>query len=882
MDLGGEAGADFGDLGTELEDLPADSSSGDEPEGMDLLPELDSEPEGMDLGGELESMDLGGELEDLSVDSSADMDASADSEADGMDLPAELGGELEDLDLGGEAGADGFDFSIEEPGIGGAAAETGAAAVPGDSFDNFDFNEAASVKPGGKSEFGELEEFSLPGIDDVLDNAIGPQKTAKSDALPSSDEVEEISLSDDELGQLQKTLSGYPLNLRIACEELIAEQAVAPDLMSNLIKLLVKGASAKETAALAGKILGRPIAIPRGFEKKTGEEMEAEQASFAYIFVHKFLPVLRLFLVIAVVLLSLGYLVFQFIYTPLRAEGIYKIGYQRIEAGEYERANERFSQAFRIHRNKNWFYRYAEGFRDERQYIYAEQKYDELLRFYPRDKKGALDYAGMETYRNDYDKADSILRHNILDFAPEDYEGLLALGDNALAWGEIDHSKYENARFSFARLLDKYGWTDPIVERMLKYFIRTDNLKEVLPLQARFMNGKDAKKRKISADTLAELGGYLLDKRLEEVRGVPNEYVEEIQGVREVLLRAVAADPGLPEAHYHLSRYYNNLGSTREERVTLERAIQAFDSAKEEPVRRLSYRIAAQRRYAEILTASREFFPAEQQLIKGINLYEDALRRRLVIPSPEFGRLYADLGDLTYFTKDGDMDLVLEYYSLSERSGWAPPEIQYRMGAAYYQLAKWPEAIERFFNASSKMPFNRRILYALGNTAYQRGDYGIAQGYYSRLLEILEGERLRLPELMPNDGPEYIELAERLMIARNNMGATLEALTERTGNNRYRSRAQALYVDSARAWDTLTRDPQTMVRLLPAPGVYGPGVNPPYLNIQNSLHPVSDYERHFFLPIDKDVLEPSPWENLAPLNARLPRGVEPEEVIVNN
>ncbi|MDR1104801.1 MAG: tetratricopeptide repeat protein, partial [Treponema sp.] len=769
---------------------------------------------------------------------------------------------------GGTADDSAIDFSMPDFEGGadfGSSAETGQD----DPFEKFDVSAggggAASGGP-GKPE----EDFSLPGIDDIFTGS--GEETGGGEDQDSGGEVEEIQLTEEELDRFRKTLAGYPLNLRIACEELIAEQAVVPEEMSRLVKLLVGGAPARETAALAGKILGRGITIPRGFEKKTGEELEAEQSSFGYIFVHKFLPIFGIFMMIAVAALSLLYLIIQFIYYPLKAESIYRTGLERLEAGEFERANERFGQAFSIHRKKDWFYRYAEGFREKRQYIYAEQKYDELLAAYPRDRKGVLDYAAMESRElRNYQKAEDLLRRQILDYAPDDYDALLALGDNSLEWGETERSKYEDARFSYARLLDKYGWTDPVVERMLRYFIRTDNLKEVLPLQFWFM---DNKKRKISAGTLAELGGYLLDKQLEEKRTpasprIPNEYADQIDGIREILLRAAESDPGLPESHYHLSRYYGNLGNTHEERITLERAINAFDGAREKPVNRIRYHIDALRRYAELLKNAREFIPSEEHLVRGINMYEDALSRRLFPPSPDFGRLYADLGDLVYFTKDGDWAAALDYYARSERNGWAPPEIQYRMGAAHYLLEEWPEAMEKFFIASGNLPLNRRILYALGNTAFRRGNYFAAQGYYSRLLDILEGERSRLPLLLPNEGPEYVELAERLMVARNNMGVTLEALTRETGDNRYRSRALALYTESARAWDALTRNPQTMIRLLPLPGLYGPGINPAYLNVRNSLYPVRDYEYYFFLPIDRDVLEPSEWETLAPVNSRL-------------
>jgi tetratricopeptide (TPR) repeat protein len=498
-DLGGElaeeAPGDFSmdslDLGGELpagETFGTDTSA--ETSGLDdfSIPDFDMAE---DLGGETP-----GELpEEAPTADLAGLPAGDDFGDESVDMLAgveDLGGELADLSPGDESG--GMDFSISEDGafdMGGEAGIETPEALAGDSFDTFNLGGdipaaagdmgAGTASSGG--EFGDLEEFALPGIDDVFggvpagDRAGRPSTSAGSSGTgEASEEVEEIQLSDEDLAAFQKTLAGYPLNLRIACEELIAEQAVAPDLMSKLVKLLIRGASAKETAALAGKILGRTIPIPRGFEKSTGEALEAEQSSFAYIFVHNFLPVLRLFLMIAVVAASLFYLIYQFVYTPMRAESIYKIGYERIFAGEYQRANDRFSEAFRIHRNKDWFYRYAEAFRDERQYIYAEEKYDELLRFYPRDKKGVLDYAAMETeYRQNYAKAEDLLRRNLLDYAPNDKEGLLALGDNSLAWGEIDRSKYEDARFSYARLLERYGWTDPVVERMMKYFIRTDN-----------------------------------------------------------------------------------------------------------------------------------------------------------------------------------------------------------------------------------------------------------------------------------------------------------------------------------------------------------------------------------------------------------------------
>jgi tetratricopeptide (TPR) repeat protein len=814
------------------EDFPGDSADFTEPDTVDeAAPVPDSESFG---------------AEDFSI---PEFDTPESSESPG----SSSGDEYTDMDFSIPEGA--LDIGGEIGGISGDAAP--------DLFDGFnlagdtpaDFSLPDEKLAGGEG-FAGMEDFSLAGIDESFG---APPLGGRAQAAPA--EVEEINLTEEEFKQVQQTLSAYPLNLRIACEELIAERAVAPDLMSSLIKLLVRDAPAKETASLAGKILGRTIPIPKGFEKKTGEELEAEQASFAYIFVHNFLPVLRIFFAVALAAVSLLYLIYRFVYTPLRANSIYKAGYERIATGEYARANERFREATRIHRVKKWFYLYAEAFRDARQYIYAEEKYDELLLYYPRDKQGSLDYAGLETdYLRNFAKADSIIRRNILDYAVDDKEGLMALGDNNLAWGEIEPARYEDAREAYARLLERYGWEDPIVERMLLYFIRTDNLGEVLPLQQYFM---DNPKSKISPSTLAELGGYLLDKQSEEVRGVPDEHIGRIDGIRDILFRAIRLDPAIPESHYHLARYYNHFGNTSVERQTLETALEAFDAARKESAKRTACRLDAEYRYAQVLIAAREFFAAEEQLVKGIGIYEDALDRRLLSRSPEFGRLYAGLGDLEYFTKDGNMETAVRYYLRSEQNGWAPPEIQYRIGSSYYHLRQWAPALERFLAASAVIPLNRRILHALGNTSYMRRDYFLAQGYYNRLLDLLEAERARFPMLMPNDRPEHMELAERLMVVRNNLGVTLEALAENTGDLRYRSRALALYAESARAWDSLTRNPETMIRMRPT-ALYSPGVNLGFLNSRNSLYPTPGAQPQIFIQIDKDVLEPSPWEDLVP------------------
>ncbi|MDR0443690.1 MAG: tetratricopeptide repeat protein [Treponema sp.] len=939
FDLGGESFDSGSDADTGLPDFDLGGESFDTGSDADTgLPDFDlggmdtSAAESASFEAPEQTLDLGGERQDGSFSTGDDQEtfevesAGIDSEITdtgeeifniGGDESGELPSDgfqsdgLADFDLGGESFDSGTtdDFSGLDTGFDLGTADTGTGEMPdagtGADFDtgsieldgSFDTQPIDSGDFGGdelaegaadSGEFGETD-FNLSGLDDILnktktDTTVKPppkrgffSRKPKVEEEPEHDQVGEIQLTQNDLDNLLKTLSSYPLNLRVVCEELIAEQVLKPHHLSKLIRYLINHAPVKETAALAQEITGKEIIIPKSFQKSTGAELEAEQASFAYIFVHNFLPVLRLFAMIAALGASVIYLGYKFIYIPVKAESLYKRGYERIFDGQYQRANGLFDEAFILHPKKPWFYKYAEAFIKERRYMLAEEKYEELLRNYPRDKKGVLDYASLETYYlMNYDKANRILQNELLDYAPNDFEGLVASGDNYMAWADSDPSrygdKYEDARFAYARILEKYGWTEPIVERMMMYFIRTDNLKEVLPLKAWF---DSSRKRQLSAPTLAELGGYYLDKQLEDVKGVPNPYVESIEGVRAMLLEAVRLELTLPEPHYHLARYYNNLGNVYEERLTLQNAIRAFDMAKEESVRRRLYRVDTHYRYANLLVNNREFFPAEEQLVRGIELYEDFLSRNLVSSSPQLGKLYAAKGDIEYFAKSGDMQSAIRDYRRAEQNGWSPPEIQYRMGAAYYQLEDWKNSLDYLFKASASLPLNRKLLYALGNVTYKRGDYFAAQGYYNRLLDILENQRARLPVLLPNDRPDFLEVGERLMMARNNAGVVYEALADQTGNRDYRSRALVLYAESARAWDAITRNPISMERMRLTDDLGAPGVNLAFLNANNALHannaqrPGEGYKPEPFPRIDKDVLEPSLWEELSPLGGGL-------------
>jgi tetratricopeptide (TPR) repeat protein len=621
--------------------------------------------------------------------------------------------------------------------------------------------------------------------------------------------------------------------------------------MEDLIHALVRGASVREAAALATKMLGRPVTIPRGFAKKTGEQLENEHASFKYIFLHRYLPGISFVFFLGMIALSIFYLCYRFIYMPAHAKSLYENGLERIAEGDYQRGNERVEEAWAIDPEKKWFYAYAEAFARERQYLYAEEKYEQLLILFPQDKKGGLDYAEMETNAlQNFRKAEEILRRHVLWDNLDDKDGLLALGDNFLAWGEYEPDKLEDARRAFATVMELYGRTPDLLERMLIYFIRTDQLSEVLPLQMYFRDDVE-KPNPISPEALTEMAGYLLHKRLAPINGVPDPALDSIDGLRALLLRAALVNPDAPEPYYYLSQYYERYGDSTDVRETLSASIKAFDKATVETPRRTGYRIDAEARYADKLIETKEYFAAEEELAKGVEVYEDSLARGVIKQSPAGGRLYGRLGDLEYFVKADDLDAAMGYYEKAEANEYSPSDQRYRMGYIEYKNKDYGSALDFFYGVSREYPNNRKLLFALGNTAQMRGSYNLAESNYRRLISLLDNDRMRFGTVNDENRPNYDALASRLINARNNLGVTMEALSMQTGNQAFYSEAQGLYAESSQAADVLTRDPTSEVR--------SGQMNLGYLNTRDTLYPESGYVPQLYMQIDRDLPDRSIW-----------------------
>ena len=698
---------------------------------------------------------------------------------------------------------------------------------------------------GNSSDFGtDNGEFEIPGFSDV--ETVATSKDGKIKRPVTAAEQNEInqknSLTDEQYEKFLKNLASYPLNVRIAVEELIVKNEFTDEAEFDIVQKVLKKISARQLASELERMLDISILVPRDFERRTAEEYEAYKASFQYQLRNKIIPgailgIFASFLCFVLVIFTKNY-----IYNPLKASSLYRQGYALIENDEFVQSEIEFNKAAKYKLIKKWFYKYADAYRTKKQYLRAEQMYKATLRFFNQDKLAGIKYAEMELYDlANYEKAEEITLREILDHHINDSDGLLLLGDVYLEWAtEKDPTKFEEAKTRYAELIQLYGETDLYMSRMMRYFIRTENLLRVLELKERFM----PKEKSLNAQDWTELSGFLLDK-LYGTLPASEEYLrDKIEDVKELLVRAVKADEKNPTALYNLSRYYVNMKNNMKAKSTLEHAINAFNNLDVVKKRDVYNQIDSYRLLGEEYIREKEYLKAQEVLTQGISNYISAHELSGLKGTEKIGKLYTDMGDINYFIT-GDLDNALQNYKDSIETFYDTPQIRYKIGYIQYGKKNYSEALGSFMKSSELYADDPNLLLAMGNTLSLRNDNFAAQGYYDQLLEFLDNKRVQKGLLFPQVRSDEAQIVDMYLKASNNLGVTMFRLAKRTGNSNLNAKAIVHFQESMRAWDSMTRNQQSMVRL--------GGSNLAEQNIQYVTHPVPNFEPAIYTDIPRTL-----------------------------
>ena len=835
-------------------------------------------------------------LDDLDLPEIADSsDDSAESGGDdfGMGDMTGMGGMDEAMpgdsfsadDLNMESGGDDFGLdSLNMDSVSSSSSETGL----GDDFPNFDLNDldsgstseniedagpiesfdisemdgmefpdtdsqlngAGGFELGSSDEFGmENGDFEIPGFSDVDTVEVNkngkikvPEAEKKEQDEEDNNNLPPNTLSDEQYAKFIKNLSSYPLNVRIAVEELVVKNEFTDEAEFEIIKKVLKKVSARQLAAELEKMLDISIPVPRDFERRTAEEYEAYKQSFQYQLKNKIIPGAIVSVAAVIVCFFLFEFAKNFIYKPARASMLYKQGYELLESEDFPQSETKFNEATKYSLQRKWFFNYARGYRNHKQYIRAEQMYKNILYCFNHDKTGGLEYAAMEL--NDlanYEKVENILLRQVLDFHVNDQDGILLLGDNYLEWAtEKDSSKFDDARRCYSDLIQLYGNNsskmDLFSSRMMRYFIRTDNLLEVLTLKERFY----PRKKSLSAEDWTDLSGYLLEKLYGPLAPADEYLRSKIEDVKDMLVTAVKADSSNPVAHYNIAKYYINTNNSFYAKSSLNNAINAFEKTESHKRKDIYRFIDSYRLLGEEYTQEADYLKAMESYTSGISLFTNENIGRGLEGNSDIGKLYSDYGDIEYFVA-GNMDGALESYQDAIDNDYDKGEIRYKIGFIQYGKKNYSDAIGSFMKASEDFSDDPNLLLAMGNTLSLKNDNYVAQSYYQRLLNQLNAEKEQKGILFPQVRKDEAEVVDKFLKVTNNLGVTLYRLARRTGNSAMNAHAMVNFQNSLRAWDSMTRNQQSMTRL--------GGSNLAEQNIKYVIHPTPEYEPAIYTEI---------------------------------
>ncbi|MBO4320327.1 MAG: hypothetical protein J5857_07645, partial [Treponema sp.] len=843
-------------------DTPAEDKAAPE---MDL-PDFDVENE-FDKASDTESTDNSSDsfsMDDMELPDFSDTDGEADKTESPQesDMDSET---LPDFDDNGEDSnktfLDGTETPPEEP-----AAEEENNEEPLETFDisamqDMDFSAPGAVKDNSDFEMGDADGMEMSDDDFEIPNFTTTEKDPFSsftkkpsvstpnfgDALEGDEKNKpKNSFTDAEYKRFRKNLSEYPLNVRIAIEDLVVKNEFTDDAVFEILEKVYRKIPARQLATQLEKMLDISLDVPRDYERRTAAEYENYKTTLEYKIKNKIIPFAILGTFAAIVIFCLFTLFIAFIWNPFMANKYYKQGYSQIQESLYTQSEDSFKSAIGYKPVRKWFFKFAEAYRDHKQYERARNVYKEALYQFNRDKWAGIDWADMEMSElYDFKEAERVLRREVLDYHTNDPDALLKLGDLYLEWAtESDASKFSLAKLQYDTLVEMYGKKKKLADlyyaREMRYFIRVDDLQQVLYHKEYFY---PSKVKKLDSQDLTELSGYLLDKRYGTLRPSEESMRQQIVDVKDLLDKAVQKDNSNPTALYNMGRYYvitKSNDSANSAVKMFNAAIDVFKS-KTRRTRKETYTfIDSYRQLGEGYADQREFILAQQAYNNGIDVFETENRASNFESKPEIGKLYADLGDVNYFI-NGDMDASLDNYQKAVNNQNDTAAVRYKIGYIQYTNKNFTEAWGSFVHGADSNAEDIHLLLALANTLSLRDDNYAAQGYYERLLTILKSMFATRDIIIPQIRTDHADLVDTYMKASNNLGVTLSRISDANGDSDTNGQAIVNLQESIRSWDALTRNQETMLRLS--------GSNLAEQNLKYIVNPVYDYSPAIYTEI---------------------------------
>ena len=229
------------------------------------------------------------------------------------------------------------------------------------AMEDMDFSAPGAVKDNSDFDMGDVDGMEMSDDDFEIPNFTTTEKdpfssfSAKKASVSTpnfGDALEDEgkgkpknSFTDAEYKRFRKNLSEYPLNVRIAIEDLVVKNEFTDDAVFEILEKVYRKIPARQLATQLEKMLDISLDVPRDYERRTAEEYENYKSTLEYKIKNKIIPFAVMGAFAALVIFCLFTLFIAFIWNPFRANTFYKQGYSQIQENLYTQSEDSFKTA---------------------------------------------------------------------------------------------------------------------------------------------------------------------------------------------------------------------------------------------------------------------------------------------------------------------------------------------------------------------------------------------------------------------------------------------------------------------------------------------------------------------------------------------------------
>ena len=154
-----------------------------------------------------------------------------------------------------------------------------------------DFQTTDGVLAGSDDDEASFDDYSIPGFSDfnLQDDFSAPAAEISQKQAESQGKTRE-SLTEQEYKTFKENLKEYPLNLKMAIEEVIVKNEFTDDAVFGLIEKILDRNTARQVASFMSKYLDVSVDVPRDFERRSVSQYEAYKQSIEYQLKNRIIP----------------------------------------------------------------------------------------------------------------------------------------------------------------------------------------------------------------------------------------------------------------------------------------------------------------------------------------------------------------------------------------------------------------------------------------------------------------------------------------------------------------------------------------------------------------------------------------------------------------